>query len=241
MALTSPRRQEELFLGSVKDNIGHTEAASGAAAVIKTLLMIQHKTIPKQANFVLLNSSIKTSDDDKITIPKVTQPWTTRRRIALINNYGAAGSNAAIVLREHLNDQKETPAEIHHIGPPTTYSILLAAKSATSLLSCSKALKSYLHKSEASLASIAYSLARRQNPSFEHRIAFTASDIDKAISILNNITTNANGIITQTAKLPVVLCFGGQTGRNVTVSRHLYDNCEIFRHHLVSLPLKKRY
>ena len=237
----SPRRKEELFLGSLKDNIGHTEAASGAAAVIKTLLMMQHKTIPRQANFVRLNSSIKTSSIDKITIPKVTQPWITQCRIALVNNYGAAGSNVAIVLREYLNDQKEEPTEAHHLRPSITCPILLAAKSRKSLLSCSNALKTYLHRSEASLANIAYNLARRQNPSFEHRIAFTASDIDKAISGLNSYTTTAKEIITQTAKRPVVLCFGGQTGRNVTISKNLYDGCEILRNHLVRLLQQKSF
>jgi acyl transferase domain-containing protein len=98
---SAPDRNEELFVGSLKDNIGHAEAASGAAGVVKVILMIQHGAIPKQANFVKLNPQINLSSSDKISVPRVTQPWDTTRRIALVNNYGAAGSNAAIVKREH--------------------------------------------------------------------------------------------------------------------------------------------
>ncbi len=61
---TSPLRDTELFIRAVKDTIGHAEAASGVAGIIKCLLMMQHKTIPKQANFVTLNSRIKTSPSD---------------------------------------------------------------------------------------------------------------------------------------------------------------------------------
>ncbi|KAH6617173.1 hypothetical protein F5144DRAFT_660065 [Chaetomium tenue] len=50
-AFGGAHRQQELTIGSVKDVIGHTEAASGVAGCIKTLLMMQHGVIPKQPNF----------------------------------------------------------------------------------------------------------------------------------------------------------------------------------------------
>lgn len=47
---------------------------------------------------------------------------------------------------------------------------------------------------------------------------------------------------TRTSKRPVVLAFGGQTGRTVTASRDLYDTSHIFSHHLVcTLPLLTRF
>jgi hypothetical protein len=42
LALTGASRQSNVFLGSVKDNIGHAGAASGAAGLIKTILMMHH-------------------------------------------------------------------------------------------------------------------------------------------------------------------------------------------------------
>lgn len=223
LALGSPSRTEELFLGSVKDNIGHCEAASGVAGVIKTLLMLQHKTIPKQASFVTLNPRIKALPSDRIIVPKTTQPWAAQRRVALVNNYGAAGSNAAILLREYQKGGDEQPLTAE------TYPILLSAKTPAHLQSYVRALKSFLPTTNASLASIAYNLARRQNISFQHRVAFTATDRESLLAALDGPDASP----TQTEKQPIVLAFGGQTGRTVTISRELYDNCHILQQHLV--------
>ncbi|KAI9933738.1 hypothetical protein MW887_004810 [Aspergillus wentii] len=89
-------RPSQVFVGSIKDNIGHAEAASGVAGLLKTILMIQHRTIPKLASFKLLNPKIPPLGSDQVVIPTQTQGWESATRTALINNYGAAGSNVAI-------------------------------------------------------------------------------------------------------------------------------------------------
>ncbi|MCJ1386383.1 hypothetical protein MMC17_009509, partial [Xylographa soralifera] len=232
VAFTGPSRSEELFLGSVKDNIGHAEGASGAAGVIKSLLMMQHKTIPKQANFVTLNPRIKCSATDRITVPKENQPWTAQMRAALVNNYGAAGSNAAIVLHEYTEDQ--TLNRSHTQPSLALYPILLSAKSETSLRSYVTALESCLPKAGESLSRIAFNIARRQNASFEYRAAFVASDSGALLSRLKDIAGGTADLTKCTERLPVVLCFGGQTSRNVTLSQELFHGCELLQTHLKS-------
>lgn len=240
--LAGPWRDNEVFLGSVKDNIGHTEAASGAAGVIKTLLMMQDKTIPKQVNFVSLNPRIKASASGQIIVPKATQPWNARRHVALVNNYGAAGSNAALVLRAHVDapSWSTTDATEATYEPQSSSAIispiLLSAKTANSLRSYVAILKSYLPRVDTSFESVAYKIARSHNSSFEYRIAFTAADINRALSVLNTPTGTTDGIAVRPASHPVVLCFGGQTSQNVSVSRELYNSCDIFRKRLVSKP-----
>lgn len=239
LAFTGPERNDEIFLGSVKDNIGHTEAASGVASVIKTLLMMQDKTIPKQANFVSLNPRIKPSALRQIVVPKATQSWTAQRRVAMVNNYGAAGSNAALLLRAH-SDPLSTAATEMTLGaqdspsPSSVVSpILLSAKTTTSLQSYIDTLKSYLPKVDTSLSSVAYNIARSHNPSFEHRIAFTATDVKSAVSVLNSLPATTDGRVRRLAKYPVVLCFGGQTSRSVRASKELYEGSDLFRGRLV--------
>ena len=227
LALTDSGRDGALFLGSVKDNIGHTEAASGVAGVIKVLLMMQHKTVPKQASFVSLNPRIKACPE--IVILKETQPWAAERQhVALVNNYGAAGSNAALLLRSYAGKVPSNSTDTSPTSTSNVYHIFLSAKTASHLQAYVDALKSYLPKSEASFGSIAYKISRSRNISFENRMAFTASDAKSAVSILNRLTK----ITPQKTKLPSVLCFGGQTGRTVRASRNLYDSCGLFRQHL---------
>ncbi|KAI1389672.1 uncharacterized protein F4822DRAFT_428014 [Hypoxylon trugodes] len=227
-SLTGPWRNDNVFLGSVKDNIGHTEAASGVAAVIKTLLMMQYKTIPKQANFKSLNPKINASDS--IIVPKATQSWTAKRYVALVNNYGAAGSNAAIVLREHAPIEK--PSKPQNLRSSVGYPILLSGKTTNNLQSNMDALRSYLSKATASFADVAYNVARRQDSSFEHRASFVAADAQSLIAALGSPTARADATVSRKTKVPVVLSFGGQTGNNVTISKELYESSDLLRSHL---------
>jgi acyl transferase domain-containing protein len=224
LALTGGRK-EKLFLGSVKDNIGHAEAASGAAGIIKVILMIQRKMIPKQANFITLNPRIKASDT--VQVPERTHTWATSQPVALLNNYGASGNNAAIVLRGF----EYTPYAILDL---TTYPIVLSAKSPASLMAYLDELKRFALKGNVSLRDLASTLMRRQNPSFEYRVAFTAGTTADLISTLDRTITNSYTVTTIKIAQPIVLLFGGQTGCTVTVSQELYVASPILRRHLVS-------
>ncbi|RYP44065.1 hypothetical protein DL768_009434 [Monosporascus sp. mg162] len=231
-------RAHKLFFGSVKDNIGHTEAASGAAALIKTILMMQKRTIPKQANFVRLNPKIAPLEPDHMAVPQRTQPWTAPRRIAVINNYGAAGSNAAIVVwGPHV-----VPATSTGHRPSTAGSELpffISAKTPESLREYCTALKASLpkiqksHGSAAALQSLAYNLSVKQNRGFDYKYSFTAStleefasNLDRAWSIeLKKLPVSAN-------QRPVVLCIGGQSGRTVHLDEELFRTSKLLQKHL---------
>lgn len=209
----------------MKDNIGHAEAASGAAGLIKTILMMHHKTIPRQANFVNLNPKIKRSE--QIEVPQQAQPWTSPHIVALVNNYGAAGSNAAIVLREYTAPGKQQQAVDDLL---MVYPIVVAANSALSLKMYLEKLTNFVLKSPSiSLRDVAYSLLRQQNPNFQYRASFVARDT----SDFKRYIENQDSGITRAVNQPVVLAFGGQTGRTVTFSRELYDSCALLRYHLV--------
>jgi len=84
----------------VKGNIGHTEAASGVAALIKIILMMQYREIPRQANFTSLNPKIDAFTESRMAIPTITRHWDSVFYAACVNNYGAAGSNAAALVCE---------------------------------------------------------------------------------------------------------------------------------------------
>ena len=235
-------RTQELFFGSVKDNIGHAEAASGVAGVLKTILMMQNRMIPKQANFSSLNPSISLPKRDRMTIAKQTQPWTAERLIALINNYGAAGSNAAILLHEHSISNVEVDLN----APPAStnqpeFPIFVSAKSPESLRSYCGALKSLIARAQendanAALAKIAYNLAYKQNRAFECSWISTAPNLITLSEKLESEATRLTNVHEQpNRERPVILCFGGQTGRTISLSEDLFNNCTILRTHLVRL------
>lgn len=235
------RRTQELFLGSVKDNIGHAEAASGAAALIKTILMMQNGMIPKQANFKSLNPAISPLKPDRMTIPKFTQPWESDRRTAVVTNYGAAGSNAAIVLQEHLSIDggatalDVTPSHKELFEVP----LYVSAKSPESLRSYCSALSSYVatvrkSPAENTLQNLAYNLATKQNRGLQYSWSLTSQSLAALSDQLQPSALESKSFNGQTGdRRPIVLCFGGQNGRAASLSEDLFDSCRLLQIHMV--------
>ncbi|KAI0095974.1 hypothetical protein F4814DRAFT_453954 [Daldinia grandis] len=247
-AFGNPNRTQELVIGSVKDVIGHTEAASGVAGVIKTLLMMQYGTIPKQPNFTRLNPKIPALEPDKMAIATQARPWhTSTRRAALINNYGAAGSNAAIVVREYCHTSAIEDAISQLPGNnKIEYPLFISAKTIESVRAYSASLKTFLDRNPSiKLSDVAYNLARKQNRTFEYALTWTTTSLPALRQDLEAIGSGSRPISqrnidkkkkTATAQwpAPVVLCFGGQTGRSIYLSRDLVQNTPLLRVHLES-------
>ena len=62
--------------------------------------MIQQGSIPPQASFNSINPSLDATSEDRIEVPTRLKPWDVEFRAALINNYGASGSNASMVVTQ---------------------------------------------------------------------------------------------------------------------------------------------
>ena len=89
------------LLGSVKTNIGHTEAAAGVAGIIKTVLALQHGAVPPLLHFNALNPNISLAGTP-FAIPTALTPWPAgaQPRCAGISSFGFGGTNAHILLEE---------------------------------------------------------------------------------------------------------------------------------------------
>ncbi|KAI9148766.1 5-methylorsellinic acid synthase [Paramyrothecium foliicola] len=231
----SGTRKRPLHFASVKGNIGHTEAASGVAGLIKVLLMMHHRKIPMQANHVRLNPKINLVPG-QLVIPTRMVEWDASNLLALINNYGAAGSLAAMLVKEA---PKARYAQDHR--PKHKYPFLIGGQSQASLVrNCSK-LKEFISSSQRlsqanpnSLADLAFNLNNTQNIDLTSIFAGTASTIEDLDKQLGNIIANPGLSLdrqTQNTK-PVVLVFGGQTSRCARINRSIYCSSKIFRRYL---------
>ncbi len=97
----SGRTGQPLYLGTVKTNIGHLEAAAGIAGVIKTVLALNHEIIPPHLHFHQLNPRISLeSIPAKIPIEITSWPHSNRSRIAGISSFGFSGTNAHVIIEE---------------------------------------------------------------------------------------------------------------------------------------------
>ncbi|MFD7618308.1 amino acid adenylation domain-containing protein [Streptomyces sp. NPDC059802] len=89
------------YVGSVKTNIGHTEAAAGIAGLIKTVLCLKHRLIPPHINLEQLNTAIDRSSAP-YRIPTEPTAWPEHEGPARagVNSFGFGGTNAHVVLEQ---------------------------------------------------------------------------------------------------------------------------------------------
>ncbi|TEY78486.1 hypothetical protein BOTCAL_0048g00120 [Botryotinia calthae] len=91
-------RQDPLYVGAVKTNIGHLEGASGIAGLIKTILILETGCILPNTNFHESNEKIDL-EACCIKLPLECTPWPSKGlRRASINSFGFGGANCHVVI-----------------------------------------------------------------------------------------------------------------------------------------------
>ncbi|MDP5209829.1 SDR family NAD(P)-dependent oxidoreductase [Microbulbifer sp. 2205BS26-8] len=96
------------YVGSVKTNIGHLEAAAGIAGLIKAALTTYHGVIPAMLNFHTENPKLGLSQYH-LSVPTRTVPWPdddVPRRVG-VNSFGFGGANAHVVIEQAPTDREE--------------------------------------------------------------------------------------------------------------------------------------
>ncbi|KAL5358190.1 putative polyketide synthase [Aspergillus floccosus] len=233
-------RRQMLYVGSIKGNIGHTETSSGAAGLLKTILMLQNGRIPIQASFTTLNPKVVAPlDRDQLAIPVETTKWDAKRRVALVSNYGASGNNAALVVREHC------PAATQQRDVPPQYlldiPVLISAETPDAVRAYCGALRSMLCRDSRpaiTVQDLAYNLAMKQNRALSYHVAFPIASNSRALdNCLDAIAIGESAELLQkrpASEPPVVLCFGGQSSPTACISENLFDSCVLLQKHLMA-------
>ncbi|MEV8394625.1 MULTISPECIES: beta-ketoacyl synthase N-terminal-like domain-containing protein [unclassified Streptomyces] len=203
-----------LPIGSVKARLGHLEAASGIAAVIKTVLMLQHGEIPAALpdDGAELNPHIPW-DRLALTVPRRARPWPLPRKVAGVNSFGMSGTNAHVVLEAYEPAGRPAPAAT---GRPEL--LTLSARDPVALAELVGAVSGYLKKTdEAQLPSLCHTL-RTGRATFAHRIAVTGTTAGElADGLADGLATAQNrapaGARGESALRTVVLRFSGDGTR----------------------------
>lgn len=102
-SLTDRIKPNRIPVGSIKANVGHTLETAGIAGLLKVILALKHKTIPKQINCHELNPRIDW-DRAPFYVPSENQQWPEnvdgRPRLAAVNAFGIGGLNTHVVVEE---------------------------------------------------------------------------------------------------------------------------------------------
>ena len=209
-------------LGSVKSNIGHTDAASGVVAVIKTALSLKNKQIPASLNYKSPNPKIEPENSPFYINTKLQEWESDKKRLALVNSFGVGGTNACVILQEppQIEKQENTRNHTHNFLP-------VSGKGKEVVGNYLERLKKFIVNSELNVDDLTYtSLVGRKH--FKNRAFVTYKNKEDLIAKIQSPENIKKGVC-KVEDRQLVFMFPGQGNQFLNMGRGLYDKYEIFR------------
>ncbi|WP_438828369.1 type I polyketide synthase [Streptomyces hesseae] len=205
-----------LWLGSVKSNIGHAQAAAGVAGVMKMVLAIRNATLPQSLHIDEPSPHVDWSAGAVSLLDRAVEwPENDRPRRAGVSSFGISGTNVHVILEQAPADA-EAPAESTPETPADTVPWLLSARSERGLRGQARALLTHLERHpDAAALDLAYSLATRRS-TLEHRAVVVGAGRERLTERLRALaegepaTGTVHGGFTGSRERKAVFVFPGQ-------------------------------
>ena len=229
-----------LWLGSVKSNIGHAQAAAGIAGVIKTVLALRHGVLPATLHAEEPSPHVDwQSGAVRLLTEARAWPDTGRPRRAGVSAFGVSGTNVHAILEEPPAADTAAPGPaapvpappvLRPAGGPVPW--LVSGRTADGLAAQAARLREWAAAHPGlDTADVAWSLAVSRS-TFEHRAVVTGASLDELTAGLAAAATRqpAASAVTGVAREagPTVFVFPGQGGQWAGMGRDLAAACPAF-------------
>ncbi|MBE9169286.1 acyltransferase domain-containing protein [Pleurocapsales cyanobacterium LEGE 06147] len=219
------------WIGSVKTNIGHLEAAAGIAGLIKVVLQLQYGEIAPHLHLKQLNRYIRL-EGTPLSIPTQCQPWSrsSSSRLAGVSSFGFGGTNCHVIL-------EEAPVQIlptSEIDRPW-HVFTLSAKSEKALRELAQRYEKFLVSHPGvSLADVCFT-TNTGREQFDHRLAIpTETSVQlgqqlEAFATEKKTSGPIEGRVSSRKPPEIAFLFTGQGSQYVGMGHQLYETQPTFR------------
>ncbi|WP_461001000.1 type I polyketide synthase, partial [Streptomonospora sediminis] len=246
LATYGRHRKRPVWLGTVKSNIGHTQAASGVAGVIKTVMALRNGALPKTLHAERPTPHVDWDTGDlRLLTESRDWPREEEPRRAAVSSFGGSGTNAHVILEEAAEPGAADPA-----APASPAAALSAARPAAApycppaipwVLSAASvpALREQAARLRAAVAAphepactdVGHSLVATRSE-LEHRavaIGGGPGELGSALDALAGARPDAN-LVEGTADLAgkAVFVFPGQGAQWAGMARELLESSPVF-------------
>ncbi|KAM7213201.1 hypothetical protein V8F06_011416 [Rhypophila decipiens] len=230
--------RKKLYVGSLKPNIGHLEAAAGVASIIKGVLSLERGLIPPNINFDKPNPKIPLNEWNMVVPTKLT-PWPAAHTKRMsISGFGMGGTNGHVIMDAYTNPPHVQQSNGSHSHTPVS---LTKKKRIFSLSSHDKAgfarlgqsLSSHLQSlgsgatSATYLASLSHTLSKARSDLL-WRSATLASNTSELIDQLSSTNFGEDAIRTPASAPRIGLVFTGQGAQWAGMGVELLSSHPVF-------------
>ncbi|HVT59904.1 MAG TPA: amino acid adenylation domain-containing protein [Thermoanaerobaculia bacterium] len=220
-------RPRRCAIGSIKTNIGHLDAASGVAGLIKAVLALEHRELPPSLHYERPNPQIDfAATPFYVNAELAAWPPGDSPRRAGVSSFGIGGTNAHAVLEEAPPAVPTSPSRRHQL-------LLLSARSASALEAATDRLAGYLVQNpDCALPDVAYT-CQVGRQAMSHRRVLVASDAADAAAALASrqaprlLSSARSG--RQGGRPQVAFLFPGQGAQRPGMAGELYAAEPAFR------------
>ncbi|MFE6774576.1 type I polyketide synthase [Streptomyces sp. NPDC057702] len=223
--------ERPLWLGSLKSNIGHAQAAAGVGGIIKMVMAMRHGTLPRTLHVDEPSSHVDWSAGT-VALLTEEQPWPQGEepRRAGVSSFGVSGTNAHVILEEAPAPDPETAPD------PTPLPVApwaLSAQSPAALRAQADRLRTAVADADATdfdPTAIGFSLATTR-ATFDHRAVLLADDQATTVERLAALADGrgAPGVVLgETAPHRLAFLFSGQGAQRLGMGRELAARFPVF-------------
>ncbi|MFE5031767.1 SDR family NAD(P)-dependent oxidoreductase [Streptomyces sp. NPDC056683] len=228
-------RHRPLYLGSLKSNLGHTQAASGIAGLIKVVQSLRHGMLPATLHAGTPSRHVEWYGSG-LQLLQEAVPWPAakaRVRRAGVSAFGISGTNGHVIV-------EEAPASAPEPGragePPSGKRLfILSGRSEAALRGQAARLARHL-TGDTPLPDVAYTLARHRSH-FPWRAAVTAGDVGELRAVLDALGSKRAQPVTpreeETGRVAFV--FSGHGGQWPGMGMELLAGSAAFREELTRI------
>ncbi|HEX7360856.1 MAG TPA: amino acid adenylation domain-containing protein [Bryobacteraceae bacterium] len=180
-------REKPLLVGSVKTNIGHLEAASGIAGLLKVALALHHRQIPAHLHLETPTPHIPWQDLP-LKVPTESMHWdSVGKRVAGVSSFGLSGINAHAILEEAPAIGAAPPQDA---ATPRIFT--LNAKTEKAFGELLARYRAYFDARPQPLWSDICFTANAGRTHFEYRAAVVAESLEEAHSLLHTVSARSS-------------------------------------------------